>query len=123
MGYSSLCHLHRFPIDVLKVDRSFVSAPSQAEIANGGTVRAIVALAHTMHIAVAVEGIETAEQRQQLAALGCAYGQGNNISPPLAGDDATHWLERSLRGSTSSEAGETRIPVAATDQDANHVPS
>jgi diguanylate cyclase (GGDEF)-like protein/PAS domain S-box-containing protein len=121
MGYSSLSYLHRFPIDVLKVDRSFVSARGQPEIANGGIVRAIIALAHTLHIAVAAEGIETTEQRQQLTALGCEYGQGNQISPPLAADVTTHWLEQYLRGSASSETGGRRIPVAATGRDSNHI--
>jgi diguanylate cyclase (GGDEF)-like protein len=82
-GYSSFSLLHRFPIDTLKLDRSFV-----ARIPGPGspTVRAIVALAHNLGMQVVAEGVETAAQREALAGLDCAFGQGHLFSeavPPV----------------------------------------
>ena len=82
-GYSSFSLLHRFPIDTLKLDRSFVS-----RIPGPGspTVRAIVALAHNLGMQVVAEGVETAAQREALAGLDCAFGQGHLFSeavPPV----------------------------------------
>lgn len=81
-GYSSLSYLHRFPIDVLKVDRSFVS---NMEIGKGNReiVQAIVVLAHALGLKVVAEGIETSEQKDQLKTLGCEYGQGYFFSKPV----------------------------------------
>jgi diguanylate cyclase (GGDEF)-like protein/PAS domain S-box-containing protein len=81
-GCSSLSYLHHFPVDMLKIDRSFVSRMSAAdeglEIA-----RTIVALAHNLHIEVMAEGVETTEQLAQLKALDCEYGQGYLFSEPV----------------------------------------
>ncbi|HEY9639069.1 MAG TPA: EAL domain-containing protein [Coleofasciculaceae cyanobacterium] len=79
-GYSSLSYLHRFPVNTLKVDRSFVQGFSngQAQI-----VKAIVTLAHSLTMDVVAEGIETAEQLAQLKQLDCEYGQGYLFSPPV----------------------------------------
>ena len=86
-GYSSLSYLHRLPVDALKIDRSFISEM------NGGDDRAeivgtIVSLARILHMDVAAEGIETAEQVTRLRALACHYGQGYFFSEPLAGGAA-----------------------------------
>jgi EAL domain-containing protein (putative c-di-GMP-specific phosphodiesterase class I) len=83
IGYSSLSYLHRFPLDGMKVDRSFVNAPGEAGIANRGIVEMIVALARTLEIAVTAEGIETGEQEHALRAVGCEHGQGYFIARPL----------------------------------------
>jgi EAL domain-containing protein (putative c-di-GMP-specific phosphodiesterase class I) len=76
-GYSSFSLLHRFPIDTLKLDRSFVS-----RIPGPGspTVRAIVALAHNLGMQVVAEGVETVGQREALAGLECELGQGHLFS-------------------------------------------
>ena len=81
-GYSSLSHLHRFPFDVLKVDRSFVKRMTM------GTqplqiVKTILELARVLGMDVVAEGIETEEQRMLLETLGCRYGQGYLFSPPI----------------------------------------
>ena len=90
-GYSSLNYLARFPLEVLKVDRSFVSQitsdPRTVEIA-----RTIVALAHNLGLVALAEGIETAEQLANLRALGCEYGQGYWFSPPVAPDAAQAFI-------------------------------
>jgi diguanylate cyclase (GGDEF)-like protein/PAS domain S-box-containing protein len=84
-GYSSLAHLHRFPIDELKIDRSFVTRIGHDK---KNFINAIVALAQYLEIEVTAEGIETLEQLQQLKALNCRYGQGYFFSPPLPGAEA-----------------------------------
>ncbi|MDX2273271.1 MAG: EAL domain-containing protein [Cyanobacteriota bacterium] len=81
-GYSSLSYLHRFPVQTLKIDRSFVSQVG-VNAENIGIVRAIIALADNLGIQVVAEGIETAAQLSQLKVLGCQYGQGYFFSPPL----------------------------------------
>jgi EAL domain-containing protein (putative c-di-GMP-specific phosphodiesterase class I) len=74
-GYSSLSYLKRLPVDVLKVDKSFVDGLG-ADTEDTAIVRAIVSLAHTLNLDVTGEGIETAAQCHDLEALGCNHGQG-----------------------------------------------
>ena len=81
-GYSSLSRLHQFPIDTLKIDRSFVNQINQTG-ENIEMVEAIIALAHSLGMDVVAEGIETAEQLTQLKQLQCEYGQGYLFSKPL----------------------------------------
>lgn len=83
-GYSSLSYLHKFPIDVVKIDRSFVKmidTPGQGD----EIVRTIVSLAHNLEMAVTAEGIETDAQLQRLRELGCEFGQGYYFAKPLDG--------------------------------------
>jgi EAL domain-containing protein (putative c-di-GMP-specific phosphodiesterase class I) len=94
-GYSSLSYLHRFPIDLLKIDRSFISN-GEVRIENTEIVRAIVTLAQNRHIGVTAEGVETVEQVAQLRDLGCTYGQGHYFSPPLDAQMAGRLLARHL---------------------------
>jgi diguanylate cyclase (GGDEF)-like protein len=89
-GYSSLSYLRRFPINTLKVDRSFVSDMDAFE--NLVIVRTIVSLAHNLGFDVVAEGIETERQRDFLAELSCEYGQGYLFSKPLAEDKALELL-------------------------------
>ncbi|MFP5212369.1 MAG: EAL domain-containing protein [Acidobacteriota bacterium] len=81
-GYSSLSYLHRFPIDVLKIDRSFVGNMFTSS-ENASVVRTIIALAHNLGLEVIAEGPETADQVVRLRALGCEYGQGYYFSRPV----------------------------------------
>ncbi|HEY6803195.1 MAG TPA: EAL domain-containing protein [Pyrinomonadaceae bacterium] len=81
-GYSSLSYLHRFPIDTLKIDRSFVSRMGENG-ENAEIVRTILTLAHNMGMEVIAEGIEKPEQFSQLKALQCKYGQGYLFSRPV----------------------------------------
>jgi diguanylate cyclase (GGDEF)-like protein/PAS domain S-box-containing protein len=92
-GYSSLSYLHRFPVDVLKVDRSFVEGIGGPE-RRWEIARAVVSLAHTLGLAVVAEGVETAEQRSFLSALHCEYAQGYLFSPPLDAEALGVLLQR-----------------------------
>ena len=81
-GYSSLAALHWLPLDVLKIDRSFVDKMSHSQ-ENIAIIRTILALADNMHLDVVAEGIETDEQREKLLSMGCEFGQGFLFSRPL----------------------------------------
>ncbi len=81
-GYSSLNYLHRFPIDILKIDRSFV-ARLEDTASNMAIVEAIVHLGHQLRMEVVAEGVQTAGQVARLAAMSCEYGQGHLFSPPV----------------------------------------
>ena len=94
-GYSSLSHLHCFPFDVLKIDRSFVS-----RLLTGGQpanqpvqiVQTILDLARALGMDVIAEGIETEEQLRLLTSMGCRYGQGYLFARPLPVDQITRLL-------------------------------
>jgi PAS domain S-box-containing protein len=84
-GHSSLSRIRSFPVDVLKIDRSFVRGIEQ-DVESREIVRLIVALAHHLNLKVIAEGIETAGQRAYLEQFGCEYGQGYFYSPPVDRD-------------------------------------
>jgi diguanylate cyclase (GGDEF)-like protein len=92
-GYSSLSYLRRFPLDKLKIDRSFVrelmSNPDDASI-----VKAIISLAHSLRLRVVAEGVETGEQLEFLRELGCDQYQGFYCSPAVPSDDFVDLLKR-----------------------------
>ncbi len=81
-GYSSLSYLHQFPIDTLKIDRSFVGRMGRGG-ENTEIIRAIVDLGHNLDKLVVAEGVETLEQVAQLRALDCEYAQGHYFAVPL----------------------------------------
>jgi diguanylate cyclase (GGDEF)-like protein/PAS domain S-box-containing protein len=93
-GYSSLTALHRFPVDALKIDRSFVATINNAQDGNDVIVRSTVALAHSLGLPVIAEGIECSDQLHRLRSLGCEFGQGYLFSPALSADDTRSLLER-----------------------------
>ena len=93
-GYSSLSYLHRFSLNILKIDRSFVNT-LEAEESRMAIVRTIVTLGHELGIEVIAEGIETIQQLQFLQALGCHYGQGYYFSPPVDSKALTALLSAS----------------------------
>lgn len=89
-GYSSLSYLHRFPIDTLKVDKSFVGRMDEAEDGDKyiQIVKTIISLGHNLQLDVIAEGIETQTQANVLSSLGCEYGQGYFFSKPLSQKEA-----------------------------------
>jgi diguanylate cyclase (GGDEF)-like protein len=89
-GYSSLSYLHRFPLNYLKIDRSFVMRLTTDN--DNAIVRTISTLARNLGMEVIAEGIETEEQYQQLKMLGCEYGQGFLFSRPVNNEVVQHLL-------------------------------
>ena len=85
-GYSSLSYLERFPVDALKIDRSFVSRLG-TDAADGAIVSAVMALGHALGLTVTAEGVETAEQLRILAELGCDTAQGYLFARPIPPSD------------------------------------
>jgi diguanylate cyclase (GGDEF)-like protein/PAS domain S-box-containing protein len=97
-GYSSLTHLKRFPVDELKVDRSFVAGLCGSG-KDGAIVNAVIALAHSLDLTAVAEGVETAAQRARLHDLGCDVGQGYYFGRPCP---AGAMLARALNQPTAS---------------------
>ncbi|WP_380874562.1 putative bifunctional diguanylate cyclase/phosphodiesterase [Sphingomonas sp. DBB INV C78] len=94
-GYSSLAYLQRLPIDILKIDRSFVTG-MLGDRDSVAIVRAVLGLADALGMDTTAEGVETVELAQTLAALGCSCGQGFYFSRPLSAADAlSYWRSRS----------------------------
>jgi diguanylate cyclase (GGDEF)-like protein len=86
-GYSSLAYLVTLPIDVLKIDRSFIATLDSSD-EHCELVKTIMSLAHNLGIEVVAEGVETISQLRQLTALGCEYAQGYLFSEPLSEEAA-----------------------------------
>ena len=94
-GYSSLAYLQRLPIDVLKIDRSFVTGMIR-DADSVAIVRVVLSLAEALGMSTTAEGIETVELATTLATLGCANGQGYYYAKPLEADAAfEYWASRS----------------------------
>lgn len=91
-GYSSLSYLHRFPVDTLKIDRSFISRMEQTS-ENAAIIKTIVALAQNMDFQTVAEGIETDSQLACLKELDCRFGQGYYFSKPLTPEEAELLLQ------------------------------
>lgn len=94
-GYSNLEYLQKLPIDILKIDRSFVT-PMLQDRDRVAIVRAVLSLASALGMETTAEGIETKELSSTLAALGCSNGQGFYYAKPLCADDAYAFLEQSI---------------------------
>ncbi len=112
-GYSSLAYLQRFPIQKLKIDRSFVQRmPGDGEAIAG----AVIAMAHSLKMEVVAEGVEDAEQLALLRKAGCDLGQGYLFSRPLQAQPLMAWLQRP----DGSDAG---TPSDAPEREAEPVGS
>lgn len=94
-GYSSLSYLQQFPVDVLKIDRSFIYTMTP-ENDNLKIVQSVISLAHALDLEVIGEGIETEYQQEQLKALNCEQGQGYWFAKPLDATDATQLIAHYL---------------------------
>ncbi|MFL5952019.1 MAG: putative bifunctional diguanylate cyclase/phosphodiesterase, partial [Gaiellaceae bacterium] len=90
-GYASLSHLKQLPVDVLKVDKSFVQNIGTDE-EDDAIVRSTIDLAHSLGVTVVAEGVESEEVLQRLRALGCDLAQGFCLARPAPAADVTEWL-------------------------------
>ena len=110
-GYSSLSHLHKLPVDALKIDRSFVKSlllPDRPAI-----VESILALARTLNTSVVAEGIESDVQARELERLGCTHAQGFLFSRPLSTQSAEQLVRASLP--LGPKAARAQVPGPALD--------
>jgi EAL domain-containing protein (putative c-di-GMP-specific phosphodiesterase class I) len=105
-GYSSLAYLRRFPVDVLKIDRSFVSGLGK-DLEDSAVAAAVVSLADTLGITAVAEGVETPLQRDCLIGLGCSRAQGFLFARPMPASECEVALDGAMKekrtvGSNSS---------------------
>ncbi len=116
-GYSSLEYLHQFPVDVLKIDKSFIHAMNRSASLSDSQVqtdsqsqvilRSILALAKGLGLEVVAEGIECADQCDQLREMQCTYGQGNFFAGPVTGISALVMLKEGNRKTPLAARGST----------------
>ena len=99
-GYSTLTYLKRLPLDMLKIDRSFVTnmLHDRQDLA---IVEGVIGLSQTFGCTVVAEGVDPAEQAQRLIKVGCDVGQGNGIAPAMPADAVVAWI-RGYRGLPTS---------------------
>jgi diguanylate cyclase (GGDEF)-like protein len=110
-GYSSLSYLHKFPIDILKIDKSFTGNLRRGT-GEGVLTHAIIRLARTLRLRTVAEGIERPEQVGKLQAMGCQFGQGYYFAEPMAAEDA---IERVYE----DELAAAHAAASATNGDAS----
>jgi diguanylate cyclase (GGDEF)-like protein/PAS domain S-box-containing protein len=119
-GWSSLSYLRDVPVDVLKIDRSFVAGVGMGP-ENAALARAILQLSHTFRLESVAEGIETDAQRRELTLRGCTHGQGYLFAPPLPAEELLDRLDREeleaaaaagLEARTTRRLASQRRPIA-----------
>ncbi|MGH8940659.1 MAG: putative bifunctional diguanylate cyclase/phosphodiesterase, partial [Actinomycetes bacterium] len=93
-GYSSLSYLSRFPVDILKIDRSFIANIDSEHSGQGELVQTIVRLGESLRLETVAEGIETETQRDMLRSMGCTFGQGFLFARPMPADELDDLLAR-----------------------------
>ncbi|HEX2272776.1 MAG TPA: EAL domain-containing protein [Acidimicrobiales bacterium] len=111
-GFSALSYLKRFPVDVLKIDRSFVVGLGRSR-EDRAIVASVVDLAHAFGLTTVAEGVETPEQLAELRALGCELAQGYLWSRPMPADAAAEWMATRTGAASSSPAAAPAMATAA----------
>jgi EAL domain-containing protein (putative c-di-GMP-specific phosphodiesterase class I) len=109
-GYSSLSYLSRLPVDILKMDRSFLRAGASPDA--GGLAAAVVALGDTLDLEVVAEGIEFPEQMTTLRELGCGMGQGFYFARPMSAEDTHDYLRRLRPAPAAADEAPPRADAA-----------
>src|SRR5215218_6995185 len=92
-GYSSLSYLKRLPADHLKIDRSYVKGLGE-DLEDTAIVRMVIELAHTLGMEVIAEGVESADQAELLAEMGCDMAQGFYFAMPMPPEEASEFLAK-----------------------------
>jgi EAL domain-containing protein (putative c-di-GMP-specific phosphodiesterase class I) len=111
-GYSSLAYLKRFPIDSLKIDRSFVKdIPGNTD--DLAITQAVVAMAHGLRLRTVAEGVETQEQLEWLKRFGCDEVQGYLFSKALPADEMGRFLASNFRKENTGRFGRGKTAVVA----------
>jgi hypothetical protein len=110
-GYSSLLYLKHFPVDSIKIDRSFVGGLGR-EADDTAIVAATVSLAHSVDVACVAEGVETVEHLDLLRDMGCDFAQGFLFSHPLPPADLPDWLELRRPAQTAVASSDQPLPPA-----------
>lgn len=105
-GYSSLSHLHRFSLDMLKIDQSFIEN-MEKDAGYTTIVNSIILLANNMNICVVAKGIETVDQLVQLQTLDCNYAQGYYFAKPMPAEFASEFIKKRVGQSTDVGVGVT----------------
>jgi len=95
-GYSSLSYLRRFPIDILKIDKAFIDGIT-LDGDDATLAEAVVGLGQALRLQTVAEGIESADQKSMLSALGCDYGQGYLFARPGSAEDIVELVRKSHR--------------------------
>lgn len=109
-GYSSLSYLYRFPIDMLKIDRSFVCNMNESDN-NRAIIKTIIDLAKNLNMKTVGEGIESESEVEILSDMGCHYGQGFHLARPMPAEqvsellDAQRYLQRRYREQQAADGG------------------
>jgi diguanylate cyclase (GGDEF)-like protein len=107
-GYSNLSYVKHLPLDILKIDRAYVSGLGK-NAEDAAIVHATVAFAKALSLEVTAEGIENAEQLARLRELGCELGQGYHFAKPLPREEASAFLTTRLRRSTAPGPGQSTL--------------
>ena len=109
-GYASLSHLKQLPVDVLKIDKSFVQNMGTND-EDDAIVRSTIELAHSLGLGVVAEGVESEEILERLAALGCDLAQGYCLSRPVPAADLSHVLGAARPSARSSRNTAKRATI------------
>ena len=107
-GYSSLSYLKQLPVDKIKIDRSFVQDMHQS-VESMAMVKAIIGMAHSLHLEVIAEGVELQEQLDGLRAAGCDQIQGFYYSKPLGAEDCADYLRRHAHGEVPAAQAQSAL--------------
>jgi EAL domain-containing protein (putative c-di-GMP-specific phosphodiesterase class I) len=103
-GYCNLSYLQKFPLDILKIDRAFITNVTQQGGDDAALASTIVGLASTLRLRTVAEGIESSAQREHLLALGCSHGQGYLFARPVTAEAITVLLADATRTIAHSTA-------------------
>ncbi|MEL6893317.1 MAG: EAL domain-containing protein, partial [Actinomycetota bacterium] len=115
-GYSSLSYLKRFPVDTIKIDKSFV-AEMETSTTSAALVKAVVDLAHNLGVATVAEGIENADQKAKIHELGCTFGQGYHFARPLTAGQIEDKLDAAKTAARSRRQAPLDVDVLRSVED------